>query len=378
MIYVQLKSGLPESRIVELNEMIKKFGGDISHTPFITDADTKAWLDDINLNKKSPQAHLKPKDRDLSLEELKYIFPDYTKTGLMCIDVKYSRCTNEMAEAILMAMDEWSQNATYTDGEMSQYVESVVASQGDIDKFKLIASENEREHICSALDRFVARHITPVEAVPTKNENRREPIQGGIATFSDWNRNDVVVLFGNVDHPMFMKDDEFVEDEFNPLYKDDAGRHYMLLPLLRVDSSMDKQLGEIYSQACEIGLRVHPSLLYLAVYNVPTQNFNKLNADLISERDLLFALLRVRSSIGRPVSMPEPLNYGKGRGLMFPEKDLKEDNKVLVMVSLANTLLKKDFGDAWELRELISRKDTGWIVDRITQLSVGKELPSFK
>lgn len=48
---------------------------------FITEKNTLEWLNDINANPESPQAHLKPKGRNLTVKELREWIPEWTDTG---------------------------------------------------------------------------------------------------------------------------------------------------------------------------------------------------------------------------------------------------------------------------------------------------------
>ena len=78
LVEIKLKTD-NDIEIRKINSILKKMK---IENRFSLEQDNIDWLKDINTNLKSPQSHLKPADRDLTLEELKELFTRWTETEI--------------------------------------------------------------------------------------------------------------------------------------------------------------------------------------------------------------------------------------------------------------------------------------------------------
>jgi hypothetical protein len=90
LVIIRLKAKDDKS-ITAVNKLLKKAG---IKNSFITEEDNIAWIQDINNNPKSPQAHLRP----LTVKQLKYIFGIWCEVGALHFDVAFSRTSQALAK----------------------------------------------------------------------------------------------------------------------------------------------------------------------------------------------------------------------------------------------------------------------------------------
>lgn len=310
-----LRPGTPDKEIARINKALKALKM-IMDFQFIREKDNLEWLKSINEDPNSPQKHLKPEGRDLTLEELKMMFKSWTRVGVLQVDAMFGRCPPKDAVKILRFMS-------------AEPMLLSIEGKSDLDRLKKEAIEVDPSLPAATLQALDA--LLEVPPPPEKNPDRREMPQSGVARFADWNGSDIEVLFGSVDSPRYMKDDEYLDDDYNPLYRDKEGRAYMLLPLLQFGPGIEKRLDEIYRHAYEIGLKTDPFSFYAAVYGQVPADAKSIveNGAHIGERDALFAILRLRGlqnqtypTVGfgpsgkiRPLGRPHGESNGAGEAI---------------------------------------------------------------
>lgn len=234
---------------------------------FNTEEDTLEWLEDINNNPNSPQKHLKPQDRNLSIDELKSMFKVWTENGLMDVDIHFGRTPLDEMQGLANFIVQNKENIEYiTEGEL-------LIERGELEENidvvpVLIFLEKEKEEI----------KLLPKEVI----EKQRE-LQGGLLLCKGWGNEPFWLIFGSTPEKnydvRFLKEKKYVDPGYNGLYKDDNGRAYMLMPLN--DFSPDF-FETVYANAYEIGLREHPSYIAVMVYGYALSDF-KLVAESLTE-----------------------------------------------------------------------------------------------
>lgn len=351
----KLRPGTPEAAIRKLNSAIGRLGLEQPFR-FISESDNKRWLDDINRNPKSPQRHLKPDDRDLTMQELTSMFKIWTEVGTLEMDVKYDRCSPQDAAKIAAFMS-------------AEPLLLSVHGESDFEKFTELAIEGgAAPDALQSLQRLL--NIPPP---PKKNPKRREMPTSGIATFSDWNGNDINVLFGAVDHPRFMKTDEYVDDAYNSIYKDPDGRPYMLLPLLELGPGQRDRLISIWKGASDIGLRAEPYTFFAAVYGVTPSDFKDVALD-IGERDALYAIKKLRSMqyAYRPATT---VSSQRAKLVLEPiDKKFGDEHLSIAIASFGNVLIKKFDYDPFELNKAINQDRLGELIDGVENKAKQQEV----
>ncbi len=251
MVYFYLREGIPDSEIRAINRRLKESLKAYSRPEdgedpaldyrFCTREAVDAWVWDINNNPKSPQAHLKPATR-ASLYAMFKGVPDLVSPGVLGIDVAFSRCPQPLARILADALDK--------------------------EPLLLRISSNGADFLAQAgypAEHPLTKLIEP-ERAPALNSMRRERPQSGVATFRTVNGEPVCVLYGNVDMPTFLKDDQYVEPEYNGLYRDDRGRPYLLVPLLKVDAQSTESIFAYHKRSEELLIDVHPMAFATILY----------------------------------------------------------------------------------------------------------------
>lgn len=296
----KLRDGLTDKQITSVNRRLRSAGSTEmkkGRYDFVTNKMNQAWVDDINTNPDSPQRHLRPtveitlpsgktarETRDITLAELREIFNagGMTAVGQMGVDTKYSRLKVKDARHIVETMS----------------TEPFLLSIEGSDATDLFDKAIEAGCAQSEVDALASLVKAPVE--PELNPCRREPIEGGVATFGDWSYNDIELIFGRVDSPQYLKDDKYIETPetryFNGLYRDSRGRGYLMVPLLDLSKDTVRQVQDIWCAASDVGLRCNPLAFAIAVYGMTTTmkpELFKQDAHAMPERDCLTALYRI-------------------------------------------------------------------------------------
>ena len=226
LVYIKAKSGSEGILNAILTEM------DIKND-FTTEQHNQDWLKDINENPKSPQRHLKPKDRNLTMDELKDMFESYTEIGLLDFDIAFNRTSDE---------------------DIQKYLEFIRIHRDNIEFLKGAEELIERYETTPKQRRVIIllNQIEPDPVKLPKSEQTTDELQGGILLCKSWSTKPFWVIFGNVDSPVFLKKRIYEDDIYNNLYRDKQGYAYLLLPLLPIN---DKQLDfvmKVYNEAWEM------------------------------------------------------------------------------------------------------------------------------
>ena len=285
-VWFYLQDGVSDTQIAETNqritEALKSYPGPkegenpVLQYGFMSSQDLDDWITDINTNPKSPQAHLKPATH----ASLRQMFGMYATPGAMAIDTAYTRCPEDLACILADALVQ----------------EPLLAR----------ISSNGRDFLQKAGysdDHPLARLIEPrVVVAPALNTNRREPPQGGVATFRGINNSFVCMLYGNVDRPQYMKDDQYEDPQHNTLYHDDQGRAYMLVPLLRLGAQSGEDVCRYYDHASQLLLKVHIVAFGSILYGASTTDkpeavpsYKRGSTDIIDVYDCLQMLRGLRN-----------------------------------------------------------------------------------
>lgn len=248
LVYIKLKSEIDPEII---NQILTTM--DIQNE-FITEGGTIEWLDDINKNPKSPQAHLKPQDRELTLEELKAILPRQTETGLMSFDVAFGRTEEVDAQKYLEFIRFYRDSIEYLRGADSMLEKYEVSAE----HIKLIASLDKPE---------------PEPVKLPKDQQTKKDLQGGLFLCKSWGLQPFWVIFGNVESPRFMKERIYEDDLYNNLYKDKKGYAYLLMPLMPFNGKQVEFVSKVYNEAWEMGLREDFNFIIPIIYGLDLVNY---------------------------------------------------------------------------------------------------------
>lgn len=227
-----------------------------SQLKFCTDADVTAWLKGINENPSSPQAHLKPKDRDLTRDELESMFSVYTTIGRLDV-YEWDGCGEQLAQMVV-ALEKYQDQISYI--ETPDHVANALADEGlELLSNRFLAISKPK----------ILHELPPAER---QEHERREKLNGGLFLTSAFGNNtarsEFWLIFGSVDSPRFLKDDKYLDDDLNDLYRDANGRAYMLLPLLPFGKSISETVEVWYHKACELGFRESFLTFATGIYNL--------------------------------------------------------------------------------------------------------------
>jgi hypothetical protein len=253
------------STIEAMNKVLEERGIDYK---FWGEEDTKAWLDDINNNPKSPSRKLKPKDRPLTLKELKEMFPYWTEVGIYETDLYYGRTSQEQMQKLGKFINDYSDYIEYVDGS------DTLLERGNIpEEYHPVIAKLEKEYV-------------PPKELPME-EQYKPDFQSGLLLCKSWGDKPFWTIFGKVDSPKFLKERIYEEDIYNNLYKDKNGYGYMLIPL----NDLSKDFGNrVFNGAWEIGLREHECYFLPMVYDYMITNIGEVGesfSGFYSERELI-------------------------------------------------------------------------------------------
>jgi len=242
---IKLKEGID---IDALNTNLKERG---MSNQFISRMDTQSWLDDINNNPDSNQKHLKPVDRDLTLDELKEMFPKWTETGLFETDLYFGRTSED---------------------EMERIAGFIVDHQYDIQYITDVETLIDRGGIKPAMASVLHLLEKPEEVheeYPKEEQLKQRKLQSGQLLCKSWGTEPFWVIYGKVERPQFLKERKYIEEGLNSLYRDDQKRGYLLIPLYDFSYGF---FEKVYKEAWERGLREHPNYFLTCCYSVEIQN----------------------------------------------------------------------------------------------------------
>jgi hypothetical protein len=308
---IKIKEGI---NLDTLNAELEKRG---INGHFITEQETNDWLNDINCNPDSPQKHLKPKERNLTADELKDIFPKWTETGLFETDLYYGRTPKK---------------------EMQHIVEFINGHQYDIEHITDVETLIERGEISSATFQSVLRLLEKPEEIneeyPEEEQAKQCELQGGHLLCKSWGPNPFWVVYGSVKRPQFLKERKYVDNDLNSLYRDDQGRGYLLIPLY------DFSLGffeKVYKEAWEMGLREHPAYFIPCCYSFKIQDIKETAQSFFEFYSLEELTERFQHVITQILHNAELLNLEvtwKATGIAVRTKAMPKEELVLVANAL--------------------------------------------
>jgi hypothetical protein len=250
IVYIQAKK---EANIKRLNAVLTKMG---IENDFTTEQHNINWLWDINFNPGSPQRHLKPADRDLTMEELLRTFPSYTTVGLLTFDVAFSRTTEEQAQQYLEFIRKYKNQLEYLKG----------------------AEELLERYNCTADQRKVIKLLNVIPEPPKKlpeDQQHIPDLQSGLYLCKSWGLQPFWLVFGNCpnDHPVFLKTRIYEEDIYNDIYRDKNGLAYLLIPLLPLNNRQLEFVEKVYTDCTNMGLREDFNFIIPLIYGLDVTNY---------------------------------------------------------------------------------------------------------
>lgn len=211
---------------------------------FITHESNEEFLKEINEDPECKGRHLKPADRDLTLEELKQLFPTWTEVGRFEADLYYQRTPVEQMQLIAKFIFKFANEIKYISGS------DTLLERGNIPE--------EYHEVIKSLE----KPYEPPKELP-EEEQVRPNLQNGILLCKTFGPEQVWVTYGRVEEPKFLKVRIYEEDVYNSLYRDNNGLAYLLVPLY--DGS--EGFGErVFKKAWELGIREHPDFFLPMVY----------------------------------------------------------------------------------------------------------------
>ena len=256
LVYIKAKS---TANLEELNKVLLLM---LINNDFTIEQHNIDWLKDINTNPKSPQSHLKPKDRDLTMEELQSMFESYTTIGLMDFDVAYSRTDEETAQKYLKFI--------------RNYKDSIDWLKGADELIERYETTEEDRNIIQLLN-----IIPPVPKKLPKSEQTKDDLQGGILLCKSFSPNPFWVIYGKVkdDYPMFLKKRVYEDADYDGLYRDKQGLGYLMIPLIPIDNKQVEFAEKVYTACWNMGLRESYTFFIPYVYGLDLTNLNKVAKD---------------------------------------------------------------------------------------------------
>lgn len=277
------------------NKIFKKLGIKGS---FITQKHNQDWLDEINSDPNSPQAHLKPENRELTMDELKQAFKNFTEVGLTEFDLYFGRTSDEQMKLIAQFIQEQQGYIKYVRGG------DMLMDRGDVTK--------DQERILELLEKKRLPNLELPKELQTKN-----PPSSGLLLCKSFSPNPFWVLFGKVDKPAFMYNRVYVNNIHNSLHKDSEGRGFLLLPLYPIGRDVSF-FEDVYTKASQMGLREHPNYFLARVYTTAI-NFKPDEKELAEEFNNYYSLpelierfkatFKSIATSGRPFSNHNPLGF---------------------------------------------------------------------
>lgn len=246
-LHIKLRLKVPSTSI-DLNKAIEEqFGEQIVY--FANSESNQAWLDDINTNKKSDCAHLKPKDRELTMSELKSYFSQYTEEGMANVDIGFGRTPELEMQSILAFIDEnrgiWQEIHNIHD----------LVERSD--------SGNKYKHLLF-LDHYFPE---ATYGIPKDHPSYKAVHDSGcVAYISGMNDSVLGVVYGNVDSPTFLKASTTIDPTESPLIKDSEGRNILMVPLIPMDERAQSVALEAYNDCLELYIQEPMGLFMAKIY----------------------------------------------------------------------------------------------------------------
>ena len=224
-----------------LNPILKKLG---LKNSFITEQGNQDWLQDINNDPESPQAHLKPKDRNLTIKELKDMFWKYTEIGRLEFDLYFFRTSDKQMKLIAQFVQKQITHIEYVQNS------DLLIERGEVTR--------EQEIILKGLEKKEPKPKKLPKTKQTKND-----LQSGVLLCKSWSNEPFWVAYGNVKEPKFMKKKIYEDDSLNDLYKTKDDIAVLLIPLNDFSGGF---IERVFNQVWQMGVREHPIFFNMSVY----------------------------------------------------------------------------------------------------------------
>ena len=163
-----------EADLKALNAKLAEWG---VKNRIIEEEDNIAWLKDINENPESPQLHLKPLDRDLTMEELKSYLGMFMEVGVLDVDIHFGRTPVETMKVLaLFIYDNQEQIEFITESE-------ILIERGEITAGWLVKGLRKMQRVDE-----------PLELLPEEEYLAQKELQGGQLLCKSWSPNPFWVI----------------------------------------------------------------------------------------------------------------------------------------------------------------------------------------
>jgi len=290
LVYIAAK---PEADLKKLNNAVIKLG---LQNAFTTVENNQQWLDDINTPGSS---QIKPKDRDLTMEELQKMFPSITAVGQLSFDVAFSRTTEEQAQLYLKFIRDNKNQLEYLRG----------------------ADILRERYNCTAADLKIIKELNVQDKEPRKLPEDQQYIpdlQSGLYLCKSWSSKPFWLVFGSCrdDEPIFLKTRIYEEDIYNDIYRDKQGYAYLLIPQMPIDNNQLEFVEKIYSRCWEMGLREDFNFIIPIIYGLDVINYMRVSSQYYENyskaelRDRLKTVFKLTDSVYK---------YGENNGFRWSD-----------------------------------------------------------
>jgi len=186
---------------------------------FVSEADNQAWLNLINGGCPNNK-HLKPKGRDLTMDELTKMFSVWTTVGMAQIDVGFSRTSVEDMQSILAFTNDFRHAFKEVGG-----IRELISRSETGDQY---------EHL-SYLDTHLGEYSSKLP------EDRKEQSMGsGVALLETNSIKDCWAAYGKVKTPTYKKLRTHTNPDDDGLDRDGQGRAFLLVPLMPIGQKVLK------------------------------------------------------------------------------------------------------------------------------------------
>jgi hypothetical protein len=316
---------------------------DFQKVRFITEQDNREWLDDINNNPSSPQAHLKPKQGKLSMQDLKTMFPLWTEPGLSDIDIGFSRTSTETMQCFLAFVSENRHLIKESSG-----IRELIERCGAPNTYETLSYlDTEFNNVCYELPK-----------------SRQEPLElSGITTIKGMNDQDYAVMFGNVARCQFKKRRTHIHPNMDGIHVNHLAQPVLLVPLIRLGEGGLSDLEDAWRTALELGVREDFRVFAARIYG---ETFLTRNPSEMKEKDALRLIDAALERVGRFMSIAalESLRFlGLNRGK-------SPDRAVRLHTNPLDGLNAEKARNWVYYAAIVLRKQHGWSNDQINDYIV--------
>lgn len=246
-VHVHFKLKDP-SKAESMNEKQSSMFGEII-TFFISEESNQEWLDDINNNEDSPQRHLKPAGKKMTMEALKKQFRHYTEVGKGELDIGFFRTSESDMCKMLEFINDNKSEFSYVDG-----IHELVERSKSGDQFS---------HLLYLDNTFPGATYE----LPEDHPKYRDVFDSSCTAYIEgMNGKEIGVLYGNVETPVYMRARTTIDPTDSPLIKDKKGRNIILIPLLPLGESAGKLAIKSIEHIYKMGIREDQYSLIAKIY----------------------------------------------------------------------------------------------------------------